>query len=151
MRFHAMGDLVASSKAKTLLVAQTSIENFFLTHADVYFLTFTEPGRKEGESCWTKDEAEKHFKPFRDYCSRRGVALLVVWERQKRGSWHPHCLIDKFLDVNWLRAWMVERGWGTQMRVEWLTRHVRTTYEEGRKSSVNSYTPGAQKVVRYLT
>jgi len=144
------GGLVSSSKAKTLLVARTSIEQFFLQHQDVYFLTFTEPGRAEGETLWTKDEAEVHFKPFRDLCSRRGIALLVIWERQKRGSWHPHCLIDRFLDINWVRSWMVSRGWGRQMRVEWLTRHTRTSMSGG-VLRAERYHPGMQKVIRYLT
>jgi len=141
---------VANSKAKTLLVAKTSIENFFLTHRDVYFWTFTEPGRLDGQAYWTKDEAESHLKPFRDLCSRRGMSLLVVWEKQKRGAWHPHCLIDHFLDVNWVRRWMVQRGWGQQMKVEWLTRHTKTTSEGGRVTSAY-YMPGCQRVVRYLT
>lgn len=141
---------MGSSKAKTLHVAEVSIEQFFRTHSDVYFVTFTEPGRKEGEEYWTKDQAEACLKPFRDLCSRRKISLLVVWERQKRGAWHPHCLTNKYLDVNWLRPWMMDRGWGPQMRLEWLTRHTKETYESGRKT-VEHYMPGAQKVIRYLT
>jgi hypothetical protein len=113
---------VASSKAKSLHVARLSIEEFFRKHRDVYFLTFTEPGRKADQSYWTKDEAEAAFKPFRDLCSRRGCELLVVWEIQKRGSWHPHCLVNQRFDVVQMRSWMVARGWGPQMRFVWVTR-----------------------------
>jgi len=130
---------VANSKAKTLHVAQVSIEQFFRQHRDVYFLTFTEPGRKAEEDYWTKDQAEAAFKPFRDLCARRGVSIIVVWERQKRGSWHPHVLANQFFDVNHLRAWMVERGWGVQMRLEWVTRPVEG---QGRK---------VEGIIRYLT
>lgn len=139
-----------SSRAKTAYVAQLSIEEFFNRNRDVYFLTFTEPGRSEGEPLWTKDQAEDHFKPFADLCRRRNIALLVVWERQQRGAWHPHCLVNKRFDVNWLRPWMVERGWGHIMRLEWVTRHDKTTYEDG-KVSHTSYMPGASRIVRYLT
>lgn len=115
---------MGSSKPKTVYVAETSIRHFFLRNPDrVWFWTFSEPGRKEGEALWTKDEAEARFKPFKDLCARRGVELLTVWERQKRGSWHPHCLVNRYIDVVKLRPWMIERGWGQQMRVE----HVRST------------------------
>jgi hypothetical protein len=109
---------VSSSKSKSLLVAEVSIEQFFRRNLDVYFWTFTEPGRPKGEAMWTKDEAEERFKPFRDLCGRRGVELLVVWELQERGSWHPHCLLNHYFDVVWLRRWMMKRGWGQQMRAE---------------------------------
>lgn len=116
-----VGGEMGSSRLKTLEVARTSIEQFFIRNRGrTWFWTFSEPGRAEGEKLWTKDEAEDHFKCFRDLCHRRGVELLVVWERQKRGSWHPHCLINKRFDVHWLRPWMVERGWGPQMRAEYI-------------------------------
>lgn len=103
---------------KSKFIASESILNFFRTHRRVWFLTFTEPGRKVGEAFWSKFEAEERFKPFRDYCARHDLDLLVVWERQQRGSWHPHCLVDGFIDVSWCRPWMVARGWGQQMRFE---------------------------------
>lgn len=107
-----------SSKSKYL--AELAIEHFFLRNQGrgVWLWTFTEPGRHGEEKLWTKDEAEEHFKPFRDFCARRGCELLVVWEQQSRGAWHPHCLVNKFFDVNFLRPWMVSRGWGPQMRVD---------------------------------
>lgn len=102
-----------SSKSK--FIASESLTNFFRTHRSVWFVTFSEPGRHGADPLWTKDEAEVRFKPFRDYCNRNHIDLLVVWQQQKRGSWHPHCLIDRFVDVNWCRPWMVGRGWGPQM------------------------------------
>lgn len=126
-----------SSKSK--FIAAESIAHYFRTHNLVWFLTFSEPGRKQGEALWTKDEAEAKFKPFRDYCSRRKIELLVVWEQQKRGSWHPHCLVDGYVDVNWCRPWMVQRGWGQQMRFELLV---------GTRSGDPSHT---KKIIYYLT
>jgi hypothetical protein len=108
--------------SKSAFISSESIASFFRRHMAVYFLTFSEPGRMPGENLWSKDEAEQHFKPFRDYCARRGIELLVVWERQVRGSWHPHCLVDKYIDVNFMRPWMMARGWGQQMRFEWVGR-----------------------------
>jgi hypothetical protein len=127
-------------------VAEQSICNFILRNeGHCYFWTFSEPGRSAGEVLWTKDEAEAHFKPFRDLCDRQGVELLVVWERQKRGAWHPHCLVNKRFDVNWLRPWMVSRGWGPQMRVELLARHKK--FDHG----WHDIGGDTQRVFRYLT
>jgi hypothetical protein len=94
---------------------------------------------------WTKDEAEAHFKPFRDLVARRGLEMIVVWEKQKRGSWHPHCLVSGFFDVNFLRSWMVERGWGQQMHVELVSGRP---YNDGH----GWFLAGSSRVlIRYLT
>jgi len=145
---------VGASKAKTVEVARLSIEQFFVRNfraeRAVYFWTFSEPGRAAGESLWTKDQAEAHFKPFRDLCARRGVELLVVWERQARGSWHPHCLVNRFLDVNRVRPWMMARGWGPQMRAE-LVRVHRVYTNDGGGAGWKKTIEGERYVVRYLT
>jgi hypothetical protein len=142
-----------SSKSKTLFVARESIREFFRRHRNVYFITFTEPGRPVGVSCWTKDEAEAAFKPFRDRCSREGVSVLVVWERQQRGSWHPHCLVSKRFDAVELRSWMTARGWGPQMKMEWVSAIQRITSHDGRGGppSTKIYAPQRDRVCNYLT
>jgi len=134
---------VARTKPKTKYVAEISLQEFVhQNEGHCYWWTFTEPGRfrdpmpscpiqrRERESFigplqdyWTKDEAEEHFKPFRDLCLRRGWKCIIVWEQQKRGSWHPHLFIDHRIDVNFLRPFMMKRGWGQQMRVDLLDRH----------------------------
>jgi len=116
------GGAVAYTKVKTRYIAELSIERFILEHRNVYFWTFTEPGRVDGVLLWNKTEAEQHIKPFSDLLRRRGFEFLLVWELQKRGSWHPHFLINGRLDVNEIRPWMMARGWGQQMRVEWVVR-----------------------------
>lgn len=116
---------MAYCKTKTRYLAELSIERFVLTHRNVYFWTFTEPGRLAGEAYWSKTEAEESVKPFLDLLRRRGFEFLLVWERQKRGSWHPHILINGRLDVSLVRPWMMKRGWGQQMRVEWVVRGAR--------------------------
>ena len=117
LRTKSTTERVSDSRSKSVYLAKQSIEAFFSRNGvHVWFWTFTEPGRAAAEPLWTKDEAEQHLKPFRDLCSRRGAELLVVWEPQSRGSWHPHCLVNQFFDVNWLRPWMVARGWGQQMK-----------------------------------
>jgi hypothetical protein len=136
------------TKPKTRLVAEVSLFNFIRRWwPHVYFWTFSEPGRKEGEPLWSKDEAEAHFKPFRDLVRRMGYQMIVIWERQKRGSWHPHCLISGFFDVNFLRVWMMERGWGQQMFVE---RVNDCPYNDGHgwRSSGSGH---STRIIHYLT
>lgn len=111
--------------------AELSIAEFFRQNKAVWFLTFTEPGRNEGrtvlpdgrvaevigtEVYWTKTQAEEHFKPFEDWLRRRGAKHLVFWERQKRGAWHPHVLVNKYCDVKAVRWFMMDRGWGQIMK-----------------------------------
>lgn len=139
---------MGNSRVKSRYLAEVSITEFFRRNFKTWFWTFTEPGRAEGEPVWTKDQAEAHFKPFVDLCARRGLELLVVWERQKRGAWHPHCLINGYLDVNWLRPWMVARGWGPIMRVEFLA-GSNPQYLSG--EWVRFKDPVRDKVMRYLT
>jgi hypothetical protein len=138
---------MAYTKVKTRFIAETSIERFILSHRNVYFWTFTEPGNDAGNvlrKLWTKTEAEKHVKPFCDLLRRRGAEFLLVWELQKRGSWHPHILEDVRLDVHDVRPWMMARGWGQQMRVEWVVRGGRAFDKFGNLST-------SQDLVGYLT
>jgi hypothetical protein len=111
-------------RSKTRHVADISIQNFLLEHKDVYWWTFSEPGNGEDgtlRTLWTKSEAEKHLRPYTDMLRRRGIPYLVFWELQKRLSWHPHILqAGKRLEVDWVRPWMMSRGWGQQMKVVYV-------------------------------
>jgi hypothetical protein len=157
---------MSSSRPKTRYIAELSIEQFIEQNSGhCWFWTFSEPPRFGDPFSsdpavqarrdafigplprrWTKDEAEAAFKPFRDLCARREIKMLVVWERQDRGSWHPHVLVNRYLDVNFLRPWMMNRGWGQQMKAESLF-HSRTINGGG----WTAWQGGAQHVIRYLT
>jgi hypothetical protein len=121
-------------------LATVALENFVERNLDAtYYWTFTEP-RRFGDPpspChwvqserddfigplprrWTKDEAEAAFKPFRDLVARQGGEMVVIWQKQERGSWHPHIFVNLYFCVSWLRPWMKARGWGPQMYVEKL-------------------------------
>jgi hypothetical protein len=101
------------ASTKSLYIAQESIKALFARHEVVFYWTFTAPS----EGLPDKTEAERRFKPFKDLIARRGGDLLHFWELQERGAWHVHCLTNKYLDVKWLRPWMVARGWGPIMKV----------------------------------
>lgn len=138
---------MAYTKVKTRYIAETSIERFLLTQRNVYLWTFTEPGNDAGNvirKLWTKTEAEEHVKPFLDLLRRRGAEFLLVWELQKRGSWHPHILETARLDVHDVRPWMVARGWGQQMHVDWVVRG-------GVMHDQHGHPCASQALVDYLT
>lgn len=151
---------VGYTTLKTREVASVSVQQFLWTRPDTYYWTFT-----IHEAITDKDVAMARAKPLFDLLRRRfemrcyaGArdrypgSYLAFWELQKRGSWHLHLLTGVHLDVNWLRPWMVERGWGQQMRVEWVrvvNRAPITKY--GCPLGVANVGNGGAKLARYLT
>lgn len=157
-------DGMSYCKRKTRLIAEQSIENFFRSNKAVWFLTFTEPGRcaqhvalPDGtlaqvvgsEVYWTKTQAEQHFKPFEDWCRRRGIQHLAFWEKQKRGAWHPHVLVNKYCDVKVVREFMMARGWGIQM----FFKRVQLGGSESVRGHGETVAPAplARYLIKYLT
>ena len=142
-RFTLGGLSVAYCKRKTRYLAEVSIEQFLRSNPrKTYFYTFTEPGRKEGEPFWTKTQAEEKLKPFLDKLRREKASFLVFWERQKRGAWHPHILLNRRFEVNGLRAFMMARGWGSQMYLKHVT--------SGLESDGSGPRIGVTRLTRYL-
>lgn len=141
---------------KTYFLARVSIDEFFERHQSVFFWTFSAPGDDrpaEVEAWRDKDHAAECFKPFADMCRRRGINLLCFWELQQRGVWHVHCLLDTRLDVNWLRPWMVARGWGQQMLVIrfWYSHYFNGNgYVNGWRSSTHGVFQDVENLKRYL-
>lgn len=114
------------ASAKTKFIAQESLRRFFTMHpGGVYYWTFTLVDLVD------KTEAERRFKPFEDKLRSQGGELLQFWEVQERGAWHVHLVTDKYLDVNQVRPWMVERGWGPQMKVRFVRAPRRWVPGEG--------------------
>jgi hypothetical protein len=152
---------VRSSRLKTKHVAQVSVQQFLWRHPCTYYWTFT-----VHEVLEDKTEALKRAKPFFDLIGRRQGwwstpqrgpykdhgCYLAFWELQKRGSWHLHLLTNVFFDVNWLRPWMVERGWGKQMRVE-SVQVANSFIEDGAYCGCAGphTSPGGSRLARYLT
>jgi hypothetical protein len=130
-----------AASAKTGFISEGSILQFFAKHPVVFYWTFTFI-----ENLTDKAEAERRFKKFQDLLRRRGAEWLHVWEPQKRGAWHVHLITDVYLDVNWLRPWMVQRGFGPIMKVYRIERGAR--WIEGRGWVAD--TRDVEKLCRYL-
>lgn len=136
------------TRGKSFEATQANIEGFLGQQKTVYWWTFTEPGRKDGEPLWTKAEAEEHLRPFMDLLRRKKIDHVLVWEQQSRGAWHPHILINAYLSVHWLRPWMMKRGWGPQMRAVWI--RAKPFYDPAGGGWNYDLSSDAARLVRYL-
>lgn len=117
---------------------------FVARHKNTYFWTNT----FSDDACTDHATAVARCKPLFDYLRRRGADFLFFWELTKKGRWHLHWIVDRYIDVNWFRAWLVERGWGQQMRVERaLSQECVTWTAEGWKCDDRH----TKRIVRYLT
>lgn len=112
-----------SSKAKTRYLAETSLYAFARRNPVFYFWS----NSFRGDGIHDKTEAERRAKPLKDWLSRQVVGgrpaeALFFWEQHPGGhGWHLHWVTNKYIDVNWFRPWMVDRGWGQQMKVKLVT------------------------------
>jgi hypothetical protein len=152
---------MAYTTLKTREVASISVQQYLWTRPDTYYWTFT-----IHEAVTDKDVALSRAKPLFDLIRRRqelrqyadkptqwyGGSYLAFWELQQRGSWHLHLLTGCRFDVNWLRPWLVERGWGQQMRVEWVhVSHAAPITKYGCPLGVANVGNGGARLARYLT
>ncbi|MGA3285208.1 MAG: hypothetical protein ABSD57_12230 [Verrucomicrobiota bacterium] len=80
---------------------------------DVFFwnLTFA-------ENLVSVTEAKKRFRCVCDLVRRKKGEYYGVWERQKRGAWHLHLLVNVYFEWHWFQKWLMARGWGEQLYVE---------------------------------
>jgi len=109
-------------------------------------LTFAEnvTDKEAAMKCWHR-LAERIR---RRYPQLRGVG---VWQRQKRGAWHPHCLVNHYIDVNQLRPWMVARGWGQQMRADIVGGGQISTGGRNGRGVWRPQWEGGGRIISYLT
>jgi hypothetical protein len=84
-----------------------------LYEPDVFLWTMTFKENLQDEV-----EAKKRFRGVCDLIRRRGGKYLGVWERQKRGAWHLHLLVNIYFDWTWFQKWLLARGWGEVLRVD---------------------------------
>lgn len=138
-----LGGYVGYSRAKTRYIATESIGKLLLNgppNRGRYYWTLTIANNVQ-----EKDIAETMLKPVKDLILRKSGSFAGVWEQQERGSWHVHFITDVYLDVNIMRPWLVERGWGPQMRVVRCQLNGRP---DGDKWVVDM--SSVQRLIRYL-
>jgi len=92
------------------------------------------------ENVIEKKEAMHRSKPVADYLKRHGIDWCGVWQQQKRGAWHHHFLVNKYISVVAFREFVVSRGWGQFVNIEAVAKQHR-----GRRFQ------DVRQIVRYLT
>ncbi len=100
---------MANSRAKTGYLHETELRAFFARGGRFYLHTFTFK-----ENVTDKSEAMRCYGPVDDWYRRRAIQHIDTWERQKRGAWHVHVVVDRYVDVNTLRRFAVAHGFGNQ-------------------------------------
>lgn len=127
---------MGATRAKTEYLHGVRLERFlaaYLPNCWLVTMTFH-------ENVTEKKEAMRRWKPVADFLQRHEIDWCGVWQQQKRGAWHHHFLINKYLDVISFRAFVVSRGWGQFVNIEAV----------GRQHSGRRFQDPA-KLVRYLT
>jgi hypothetical protein len=114
---------VSSSRAKTAFLIDLELNRFTFEakkRGALYLLTTTFL-----DEVTSYAEAMRRFVVLRDWLQARGIQYYGLWQIQegrekKTGAavWHLHIFIDKRVDIVGLRAFLVPRGWGQQMRVD---------------------------------
>jgi hypothetical protein len=99
---------VGATRAKTEFLTKIRLEQFIsrnLPNCWLVTMTFH-------ENVIVKKEAMGRWKPVADWLKRHGIDWCGVWQQQKRGAWHHHFLINKYINVVGFREFVVARGWG---------------------------------------
>jgi len=127
---------MGATRAKTEYLTKVRLERFLISNLpNVWLVTMT-----FHENVIVKREAMRRWKPVADYLTRHGVGWCGVWQQQKRGAWHHHFLVNKYIDVVGFREFVVARGWGQFVNIEAVgAEHGGLRFQD------------AQRVVRYLT
>jgi hypothetical protein len=127
---------MGATRAKTEYLTKVRLERFLINNLpNVWLVTMT-----FHENVIVKGEAMRRWKPVADYLTRHGVGWCGVWQQQKRGAWHHHFLVNKYIDVVGFRDFVVARGWGQFVNIEAVGRdHGGRRFQD------------AGRVVKYLT
>jgi len=105
---------MGATRAKTEFLTKVRLERFLSVNLpNCWLVTMT-----FHENVIEKKEAMRRWKPVADYLKRHGIDWCGVWQQQKRGAWHHHFLINKYINVVAFREFVVARGWGQFVNVE---------------------------------
>lgn len=105
---------MANSRAKLAYAVCLGVAEIVRTSKAPTFDTFT-----FAENVTDKLEASKRWRRLKARLKRHypGLRAVGVWQRQKRGAWHFHCVFDRRLDVLQVRPWAMACGFGNQLNM----------------------------------
>jgi hypothetical protein len=98
------------------------------------------------ENITNHSEAASRWLPVSRYLRARGVRGIGVWQRQKRGAWHLHLVMNKPVHIIGLRDAAVGAGWGQFLNM----RLIRPPQGEKNDYTFAKNGRGAWSVVGYL-
>jgi hypothetical protein len=105
---------MGATRAKTEYLTKVRLERFLSANLpNCWLVTMT-----FHENVIEKKEAMRRWKPVADYLKRQGIDWCGVWQQQKRGAWHHHFLVNKYINVVGFREFVVARGWGQFVNIE---------------------------------
>jgi len=101
-------------------------------------------------------EASNRWQPVARWLKEVKHARYVgVWQRQKRGCWHLHLILDRRVDATDLRSKAVESGMGSQVDLQFIRRRDSDgahsiTRATGKRNVWGGMLKGDFSVVQYL-
>lgn len=103
---------MADRRAKLSYAVALAVEEIIRTSKAPTFFTFT-----FAENVTDKAEAARRYRRLKERIKRRHptVRWVGVWQRQRRGAWHFHAVVDRRMDVVWLRMAGKDCGFGAQL------------------------------------
>lgn len=105
---------MGATRVKTEFLTKIRLERFLSVNLpNCWLVTMT-----FHENIVEKKEAMQRWKPVADYLKRHEIDWCGVWQQQKRGAWHHHFLINKYINVVPFREFIIARGWGQFVNIE---------------------------------
>lgn len=104
-------------RSKLAYAVQLCVEEVCRGSSSPIFATFT-----FAENITSKAEAEIRWGRLRERLRRRHPNLhgVGVWQRQSRGAWHLHLVLDRMLEITWLRSSALSCGFGTFINLRFV-------------------------------
>lgn len=104
------GGVVPTTKLKLSYAVQLSVAELCRLSKSPVLATLT-----FAENVVDRVEAEKRYRRLKERLRRRFLSLnaVGVWQRQARGAWHLHLVLDRCIAIEWLRPQAVACGFGT--------------------------------------
>jgi hypothetical protein len=113
-------DYTSAQKAhqsKLAFVVQLCVEELCRESETPVFATLT-----FAENITEKSEAEVRWARLRERLRRHAPLLkgVGVWQRQSRGAWHLHLVIDRHINIHWLRPAAQACGFGSFINLRFV-------------------------------
>lgn len=98
-----------SGKLKLTYAVQLAVAELCRLSKSPVLATFT-----FAENVCDREEAEVRYRRLKERLRRHTLTLnaVGVWQRQARGAWHLHLVMDRQVSIEWLRPAAVACGFG---------------------------------------